>query len=95
MSLKDEIRDMGMDPPAGDWDEYLNERTEDVGSRKLNLSEVDNIEFDQIDHDDAPDFSDAYIVSADMNGEPMSDTELDELNECRDFVHQKLMDYLY
>jgi len=29
MSLKDEIRDLRMDPPAG-WDETLNERTEDV-----------------------------------------------------------------
>ena len=30
MSLKDEIRDSRMDPPAGDWHESLNERTEDV-----------------------------------------------------------------
>ena len=30
MSLRDEIRDMRMDPPSGDWDESLNERTEDV-----------------------------------------------------------------
>ena len=35
MSLKDEIRDMRMDPPAGDWDESLNERDEDIKECEL------------------------------------------------------------
>jgi hypothetical protein len=30
MSLKSDICDMRMDPPAGDWDEELNERIEDT-----------------------------------------------------------------
>ena len=77
------------------YDSELKERDEDAGNREINLSKIDNIEFDQIDFKDSPDFSDAYILSADMNGIPMSETELDALNENRDFVHEKLMNHLY
>ena len=35
MSLKDEIRDMRMDPPGGDWDESLYERVEETTECEL------------------------------------------------------------
>lgn len=56
---------------------------------------ITNIEFDGIYKDDYPDFCDAYIVSAEKDGIPMTEDELDELNEDSDFVHTQLMKYLY
>ena len=55
---------------------------------------IDNIEFDGIEFNDYPDFCDAFICSAERNGEPMTATELNELNEDTDFVYEKLMDHL-
>lgn len=76
-------------------DDQLYGREEDTGDREINLKKIDNIEFDQIDFEDYPDFCDAYIISADMDGKSMTEGELDLLNEERDFVHEKLMGHLY
>jgi hypothetical protein len=64
-------------------------------SRELDLKKVSNIEFDGIDPSDYPDFVDAHIISADYNGRPMTDDEIEELNQHSDFVYDALMDYLY
>ena len=61
----------------------------------LDHSLIDNIKFDGIDYRDYPDFTDAYIDSADYDGIPMTDDQLDEINEDRDFVYEKLMDHIY
>ena len=61
----------------------------------MDLQNVSNLEFDGIDHKDHPDYSDAYIASADYEGQPMTDEQLDELNDNRDFVYECLMDYLF
>ena len=58
------------------------------------MKEIYNIEFDGIDYSDYPDFCDAFICSAERNGEPLNDDELNELNEDTDFVYNKLMDHL-
>ena len=62
---------------------------------EIDKSQVDNIVFDGIDKKDCPDFCDAFIVSADYKGKEMTDDELDELNEDREFVYEKLMEYLF
>ena len=62
---------------------------------KLDYSKIDNITFDDIDYDDYPDFVDAFINSAEYDGEPMNEDEIDTINEDSDFVHEKLMAYLY
>lgn len=63
---------------------------------KMDLAKIDNIEFDDVDMNDYPDFSDAYISAADYDGEPMDDDQLAELNEnYPDFVHEKLINQLY
>lgn len=49
---------------------------------------IDNVKVADIDYKDAPDFSDAYIESADYDGIPMTDEQLDEINEDSDFVFQ-------
>ena len=61
----------------------------------MNLSKIDNIQFEDIDHSDYPDFCDAFIASADINGVEMTEDELNELNENRDFVHEKLIEHLF
>ena len=60
----------------------------------MDYKKIDNIEVDGIDTKDYPDFCDAYISSADYNGVPMTDKQLDELNEDGDYVYGHIMDYL-
>jgi hypothetical protein len=61
----------------------------------MKTSKITNIEIDGIDTKDAPDFCDAFILSADYNGVPMTDDQLDEINENSDFVYDKVLDSLY
>ena len=56
---------------------------------------IDNIELGGIDFDDYPDFCDAYIQSADYCGEPMSERQLETVNENRDFVYECVWSYLF
>jgi hypothetical protein len=60
----------------------------------MDYKKIDNIEIDGIDTKDYPDFCDAYISSADYDGVPMTDEQLNELNEDRDYVYGYIMDYL-
>ena len=62
----------------------------------LDLSKIEDIEFDGINHSDYPDFCDAFISSATYKKRDMKEEELEILDEeYRDFVYEKLMDYLY
>lgn len=61
----------------------------------MDYSKITNIEFEGIDHKDYPDYCDAYISDADYEGEPMTEQQLEEINENRDFVYEKLMAHLY
>jgi len=60
----------------------------------MDYKKIDNIEIDGIDTKDYPDFCDAYIVSADYDGVPMNDEQLDKLNEDGNYVYEHIMDYL-
>lgn len=66
----------------------------------LDLNKITDIEFGGIDHSDYPDYCDAYISQAFL-GYPsggtreLTESELDLLNDNRDFVYEKLMEYLY
>ena len=62
--------------------------------KTMDYKKIDNIEIDGIDTKDYPDFCDAYISSADYDGLPMTDEQLDELNEDGDYVYGHIMDYL-
>ncbi len=57
----------------------------------MDLTQVDNVEIDGINPADYPDFCDAYIIAADYNGEPMSEAQLNKLNECSDFVYDHIL----
>lgn len=56
---------------------------------------IDNIEVDGIDTKDYPDFCDAFIASAKYNGKPMTDEQLDELNEDGGFVYECVENHLF
>jgi hypothetical protein len=62
----------------------------------MDLTKIDNVKIEDIDFNDAPDFVDAFIASADYNGVPMTEEELDELNDNEDeFKYECLMKHLY
>ena len=75
--------------------DYLIGMIEDTGAREIDLDKIDNIEFDDVNMSDSPDFSDAFIKSADMDGTPMTEDELEIINENRGYVYQKLIDELF
>jgi hypothetical protein len=61
----------------------------------IDYTKITNVELDGVDTSDYPDFCDAYIVSADYDGEPMSEKMLEKLNEDGEFVHQKVFEQIY
>ena len=56
---------------------------------------IHNIEVDGINYNDYPDFCDAYIASAYYDGKPMTDEQLDEINEDAAFVYECVESYLF
>ena len=61
----------------------------------MNYKLIDNIELDGIDTKNYPDFCDAFIASADYNGKPMTDEQLDELNEDSEFVYECVQNHFF
>ena len=62
----------------------------------IDLSLVDNVLVDGIDWNDYPDFCDAFISSADYNGNEMSEELIDKLNdEYPDFVYEQVVNAIY
>jgi len=55
----------------------------------MNYKLITNVEVDGVDIKDYPDFCDAFISSADYNGEPMTEFQLDQLSD--DFVHEQVL----
>ena len=66
-----------------------------LGAVNLDYKLISNIQFDGIDHNDAPDYCDAYIVSAEYDGEEMTEEQLEELNEDSDFVYECVQNHLF
>tara|TARA_R110000803_G_scaffold201175_1_gene265865 strand:+ start:1030 stop:1215 length:186 start_codon:yes stop_codon:yes gene_type:complete len=56
---------------------------------------ITNIQVSDIDFADSPDFCDAYIESADYNGAPMTQNQLEELCEDRDYVHSCVIEQIH
>lgn len=61
----------------------------------LDYKKIDNVQVDGIDTNDYPDFCDAYILDADYDGVPMTEEQLNEINEDRDFVYECVQNYLF
>lgn len=62
----------------------------------INFSMIEDVEIDGIRSWDAPDYSDAFIVSAyhKVEKRPCTEAELDALTESYDF-YDYLMDYIH
>lgn len=56
---------------------------------------IRNVIFEGIDFTDYPDYCDAYIVSAEYDGKPMTEEQIDELNVDTDFLYERLIEYLH
>lgn len=58
---------------------------------------ITDVEVDDIDTRDAPDFCDAFIASArwEDTGELLTDSELEDLNDDGDLVYDAVLKVLY
>jgi len=56
---------------------------------------ITSIVFEGIDYTDYPDYCDAYIVSAEYDGSPMTDEQIDEINDDTDFLYELLIEHLH
>ena len=54
----------------------------------MDYSKIDNVEVSDVDINDYPDFSDAFIINADYNGKAMTEEQLDQINDDLGFVHE-------
>ena len=62
----------------------------------MDVTKIDNIMIDGIDHTDYPDYCDAFIESADLDGVEMTDKQLDALNDnYSDFVYDAVLNWIY
>lgn len=61
----------------------------------MDTSNIDNIEIEDIDYKDYPDFCDAHIVYAERDGIPLTDDEIEELNNERDFVYEAVINKIF
>jgi hypothetical protein len=61
----------------------------------MELDKINNIELGGIDPGDYPDFCDAYIVSAEIDGVELTDSEIEELNCNSEFVYDCVLNYLF
>ena len=62
----------------------------------IKLEEVEEMEFSDVDNSDYPDYGDSFVESATYKGREMTEEELNELNDdYKDFVYQKLMDWVF
>ena len=61
----------------------------------MDYLKITNVEVEGIDLNDYPDFSDAFIASAEYDGVDMTEEQLDEINDCYDFVHECVMHQIF
>lgn len=61
----------------------------------MDYLKITNVYVDGIDTNDYPDFSDAFIASAEYDGEDMTDEQLDEINEHYDFVYECVVNQIF
>ena len=62
----------------------------------FDYSKITNMDFEDIDFKDYPDFCDAYCSYAEYNGEPMTEEELEDLNiNHSEFVYEQLINHIF
>ena len=61
----------------------------------IDFTKIDNVIVADIDMQDYPKFCDAYIESADIDGKPATDAELDAINENYNFLYDAITDAIH
>jgi len=61
----------------------------------IDYTKLENLEVEGIDTRDYPDFCDAYIGYAEIDGLEATKEELEELNDNRDFVYELVWERLF
>ena len=63
----------------------------------MDVTKIDDIEFDGVDYSDYPDFCDVVVVAATWkDGRDLTEAEIDQLmDEHDDFVYEKLIKKLF
>ncbi len=56
----------------------------------MKYSKIKNVIFEDVDHKDRPDYSDAFISSADYDGLEMSQEQIESIPD--EWVHELLID---
>jgi len=69
--------------------------------KEINLAFIEDVEIDGINHEDAPDYVDAYIESAKYNDPDTPDGEVTDLTDDEldrlpsDFVHAQVTNWIH
>ena len=58
-------------------------------------AQITNIEIDGLDHRDYPDFVDAFIMDARVDGRQATEEELDQMNDDGEFRYESVESSLY
>lgn len=58
----------------------------------IDFKTVEVVRIEDIRHWDAPDYVDAFISEAEIDGVPATDKELDEINANSEFIYQAIID---
>jgi hypothetical protein len=62
---------------------------------ELDYSKISDIQIENIDYSDYPDFCDAYISDATYDGEPISNELLEQLNYDTSFVYDQVIKRIF
>ena len=72
-----------------------NPRCRPNGYDMIDYDKLCDIEVEDVNASDYPDFCDAYISYASYKERPLTDEELALLNEDSDFIHEKVLEELF
>jgi len=61
----------------------------------IDFTKIEVVAVNDVDWNDYPDFCDAFIAEAFIDGREATDEELDAINENGEFVYKAVLDYLY
>lgn len=61
----------------------------------IDFRQIKNVQVDGIDMRDAYDFVDAFISYAELRGIPLTEYQLDKLNEHSDYVYDQVLRWIY
>jgi len=68
---------------------------ENQKTKELDYSLISDIIIEGIDYSDYPDFCDAYIADATYDGEPMTNEQLEIINNDTQFVYDCVIDRIF